>query len=67
MSESVGRWIRRAAIAAALALLIAAVLGFGYEQLGRWQDEQHPFRIGRAVDVGGRTLNISLLAKASPA
>jgi len=66
VSESVGRWIRRAAIAAALALLIAAVLGFGYEQLGRWQDEQHPFRIGRAVDVGGRTLNISCAGQGKP-
>jgi hypothetical protein len=36
-----------------LAFLLAAVLGFSYEQVGRWRDSQHRFRVGRAVDIDG--------------
>jgi pimeloyl-ACP methyl ester carboxylesterase len=43
------------------------VVGFTYEQIGRRQDSQHLFRIGRAVDIGGRSLNISCAGSDSPA
>jgi len=51
---------------AALVVLLAS-LGFTYEQLGRNRDAKHPFRIGRAVDIGGRTLNIDCSGQGSPA
>jgi pimeloyl-ACP methyl ester carboxylesterase len=52
-----------------LALLIATALvaGIVYEQLGRNSDAQHRFRVGRAVDIGGRTLNIDCSGEGSPA
>jgi pimeloyl-ACP methyl ester carboxylesterase len=51
----------------ALVVLLAAAVGFTYEQTGRWQDSQHRFRIGRAVDIGGRTLNLDCAGSGSPA
>jgi pimeloyl-ACP methyl ester carboxylesterase len=59
MSPSSTHWRRRAWQILAVGLLLALLVGFTYEQIGRWQDSQHPFRIGRAVDVGGRSLNIN--------
>lgn len=50
-----------------VALVILAIVGFTYEQLGRNRDAQHRFRIGRAVDVGSRTLNIDCSGEGSPA
>ncbi len=50
-----------------LAILLAAALGFIYEQLGRWRDSHHRLRIGRAVDVGGHSLNIDCSGSGSPA
>jgi pimeloyl-ACP methyl ester carboxylesterase len=53
-----------------MALVLAALLaivGFTYEQLGRTRDAQHRFRVGRAVDIGGRTLNIDCSGEGSPA
>jgi pimeloyl-ACP methyl ester carboxylesterase len=42
--------------------------GFTYEQIGRSQDASRlPPRIGRAVDVGGRTLNLYCSGDGSPA
>jgi pimeloyl-ACP methyl ester carboxylesterase len=67
MSASSTTWMRRALRVLALAFLLAVVLGFTYEQIGRWQDSQHPFRIGRAVDIGGRSLNIDCAGSGSPA
>ena len=67
MGASSTRWMRRAVRGLALAFLLAAALGFTYEQIGRWQDNQHRFRIGRAVDVGGRSLNIDCAGSGSPA
>jgi pimeloyl-ACP methyl ester carboxylesterase len=67
MSVPTGRWMRRVLKGLAFAFLLAAVLGFTYEQVGRWQDSQHRFRVGRAVDVGGRGLNIDCAGSGSPA
>ena len=51
-----------------LALLIAAALvsGVVYEQVGRGRDRTRNQRIGRPVDIGGRTLNISCSGKGGP-
>jgi pimeloyl-ACP methyl ester carboxylesterase len=55
-------------ILGSLALLVAGMLlsGILYEQLGRNRDAQHRFRIGRAVGIGGRTLNIDCSGEGSP-
>jgi pimeloyl-ACP methyl ester carboxylesterase len=67
MGASSTYWMRRALRGLALAFLLVAALGFSYEQIGRWRDSQHPFRIGRAVDVGGRSLNINCAGSGGPA
>lgn len=67
MGASTSGWIRRGLKGLAVAFLLAAALGLAYEQIGRWQDSQHGFRIGRAVDVGGRSLNIDCAGPGSPA
>ncbi len=67
MAASSTHWIWRAWQGVALAFLLAVVVGFTYEQIGRWQDSQHPFRIGRAIDVGGRSLNIDCAGTGTPA
>jgi len=53
-------------IVAAL-IVILAVVGFTYGQLGRNREAHHSFRIGRAVDIGGCTLNIDCSGEGSPA
>lgn len=45
-----------------------AAFGFTWEQIARSLDAQHPFRIGRPIDVGdGRTLNIHCQGSGAPA
>ena len=51
----------------AVVVVVLATLGFSYEQIGRSHESRHLFRIGRAVDVGGRTLNIDCRGSGSPA
>lgn len=61
------RWISR--IAAALFGLVLMVLltGFTYEQIGRARDVTRlPPRIGQAVNVGGRSLNLYCSGEGSP-
>lgn len=52
-----------------LALVIAVFLlsGMIYEQFGRWQDRKRLPQIGKSVDIGGRTLNISCAGNGGPA
>ena len=51
-----------------LALLVAAALvsGIVYEQLGRRRDHRRLPQIGRSVDIGGRSLNISCSGTGAP-
>jgi|SRR5271165_671236 len=67
MSTSSKRWMRRLVKGLALTCVILAVAGFSYEQIGRWHNQQHKFRIGRPVDIGGRTLNIDCAGDGQPA
>jgi pimeloyl-ACP methyl ester carboxylesterase len=60
-------WTFRILAALAVAFLIAAVAGFTYEQIGRSRDREGRFRIGRAVDIGGRILNIDCAGDGAPA
>jgi pimeloyl-ACP methyl ester carboxylesterase len=51
----------------AVALLIALIAGFVYERFGEWQDHRRYPRVGRSVNIGGRTLNIFCSGEGSPA
>jgi pimeloyl-ACP methyl ester carboxylesterase len=57
--RAVARWT---AIVTALALVAAAA----YEHVGAWRDGRVLTRIGRPVDIGGRTLNIHCLGEGGP-
>jgi pimeloyl-ACP methyl ester carboxylesterase len=62
------RWLSR--IGALLAGLVGLFLliGFTYEQVGRAKDASLlPARIGQAIDMGGRTLNLYCSGRGSPA
>jgi pimeloyl-ACP methyl ester carboxylesterase len=49
-----------------LALLMLGA-GFIYEQVGRAEDAKHlPRRVGQAIDVGGRTMNLYCSGQGSP-
>src|SRR5271165_6803328 len=67
MGPSMSLWMKRVLKGVGFTFLIAAALGFTYEQIGRRQDSQHRFRIGRAVDIGGRSLNIDCSGSGIPA
>ena len=58
------RWFVAAFVAI---LLFVGLAGFTWEQASRRQDRRHLFRIGRAVDIGGRTLNIDCQGSGTPA
>lgn len=49
-----------------LVLALIAVLGIGFEEIGRHRDRCRYEQIGKSVNVGGRTLNISCLGQGSP-
>jgi pimeloyl-ACP methyl ester carboxylesterase len=44
----------------------AALLGVGFEQVGRYLDRRAYPQIGQSFDVGGRSLNISCLGTGNP-
>lgn len=63
----VKRWLKRTVIAGIVFTLLMLVTGFAYEQIGRNNEMNRlPRRIGQAVDVGGRTLNLYCSGKGSP-
>ena len=61
------KWVRRISYVF-LTLLVLALLGsFTYEQVGRARDaSQLPPRVGQAVDIGGRTLNLYCAGQGTP-
>jgi len=56
------------AVAGTALVVLFAVLaaGIGYERVGRVRDRERIPRIGRAIDVGGRSLNIYCSGAGSP-
>jgi pimeloyl-ACP methyl ester carboxylesterase len=52
---------------AGLIVLFLVILGFAYEKLGEWQDRKSFPRVGRAIDIGGRSLNIYCAGSGGPA
>ena len=67
MKPVLRRSLRLAVVTVAALVVLLAIAGFTYEQTGRNRDAQHRFRIGRAVNIGGRTLNINCFGQGSPA
>lgn len=60
-------WARRIAYALLTLLVLALLVGFTYEQVGRARDaSQLPPRVGHAVDIGGRTLNLYCSGQGAP-
>jgi len=61
------KWARRIAYALLILLLLTLLAGFTYEQVERARDTSHlPPRVGQAVDIGGRTLNLSCSGQGAP-
>jgi pimeloyl-ACP methyl ester carboxylesterase len=62
-----GGWISRIVGALFGLVLLVLLAGFTYEQIGRSHDASRlPQRIGRAIDIVGRTLNLYCSGKGSP-
>ena len=62
-----GRWISRIATGLLGLVLLVLLAAFTYEQIGRSHDIRSlPPRIGQAVDVGGRTLNLYCSGEGNP-
>jgi pimeloyl-ACP methyl ester carboxylesterase len=61
------KWVRRLSCVFLPLVVLALLGGFTYEQVGRARDaSQLPTRIGLAVDIGGRTLNLYCSGKGTP-
>jgi pimeloyl-ACP methyl ester carboxylesterase len=59
--------VRRIAYLVLTLLVLALLVGFTYEQVGRARDvSQLPPRVGQAVDIGGRTLNLYCSGQGTP-
>lgn len=62
------KWIRRISFTFLALIVLALLVGFTYEQIGRSRDaNQLPPRVGKAVDIGGsRTLNLDCSGRGTP-
>ena len=61
------KWVRRISYVFLTLLVLALLGGFTYEQVGRARDaSQLPPRVGQAVDIGGRTLNLYCSGQGTP-
>src|SRR5438270_5525710 len=64
---NVRRWFLRFTYTVLGFVLLVALAGFTYEQIGRAKDASHlPPRIGQAIDIGGRTLNLFCSGEGTP-
>jgi pimeloyl-ACP methyl ester carboxylesterase len=61
------KWVRRIAYGFLILVGLAALAGFSYEQIGRATEARNlPTRVGQAVDIGGRTLNLYCSGEGTP-
>jgi pimeloyl-ACP methyl ester carboxylesterase len=61
------KWVRRILWVFLTLMVLALLAGFTFEQVGRARDAgQLPTRIGQAVDIGGRTLNLYCFGEGTP-
>src|SRR6267143_1078173 len=62
------KWVRRISCVFLTLVVLALLGGFTYEQVGRARDASQLFaRIGQAVDIGERTLNLYRSGEGTPA
>jgi pimeloyl-ACP methyl ester carboxylesterase len=67
MDTRLRRWMKRLLTGLVAAVLLAAFAGLTYEQTGRSKDRKMlPPRVGRAVDIGGRSLNLYCSGSGGP-
>ena len=60
-------WVRKILWVLLSLLVLVLLAGFTYEQVGRARDaSQLPPRVGQAVDIGGRTLNLYCSGNGAP-
>lgn len=61
------KWVWRISSTFLALMVLALLVGFTYEQVGRARDlSQLPPRVGQAVDIGGRTLDLSCSGQGTP-
>lgn len=61
------QWIFRTVVGSFGLVVLVLLAGFTYEQIGRSRDMRDlPRRIGQAIDVGGRTMNLYCSGEGSP-
>jgi pimeloyl-ACP methyl ester carboxylesterase len=61
------KWVWRISCVFLTLLVLAFLVGFTYEQVGRAREaRQLPPRVGQAVDIGGRTLNLYCSGQGTP-
>ena len=61
------KWIPRISWVLLAFMVVALLWGFAYEQVGRARDaSQLAPRVGQAVDIGGRTLNLYCSGRGTP-
>jgi pimeloyl-ACP methyl ester carboxylesterase len=61
------KWVWRISYVLLIFLMLALLWGFAYEQVGRVRGaRQLPPRVGQAVDIGGRTLNLDCSGQGTP-
>jgi pimeloyl-ACP methyl ester carboxylesterase len=60
------KWLRRVALGVVGLLLLAAVVGAGYEAVGRWRAARDFPPPGRLVDVGGRRIQLDCRGAGAP-
>ncbi len=61
------KWVRRISYVLLTLLVLALLWGFTYEQVGRARDASElPPRVGQAVDIGGRSLNLYCSGEGTP-
>ena len=61
------KWVRRISCVFLTLLALALLAGFTYEQVGRASDASRlPPRVGQAVDIGGRALNLYCSGQGTP-
>ena len=60
-------WVRKILWVVLSLLVLVLLAGFTYEQVGRARDaSQLPPRVGQAVDIGGRTINLYCSGNGAP-
>jgi pimeloyl-ACP methyl ester carboxylesterase len=61
------KWVRRISCVFLTLVVLVLLAGFTYEQAGSARDASRlPTRIGQAVDIGGRTLNLYCSGEGTP-